>query len=86
MPKSYAGSKTSDLYLSRPSRLPENRTILYAKTTDIPDVLTVVEVPEKVAILHAHPAIISRVLTVVGVPENRAILYANPANIPATIY
>ena len=86
MPKPYAGSKASDLNVPRASRLPENRAILYAKTADIPGVLTVVDASEKVAIWYAQSAIISRVPTVVGMPENRAILYVNPVNIPATIY
>ena len=60
MPKSYVGSKTSDLYLSRPSRLPENMAFLYAKTPHIPDVLILVDVSEKVAIWYAQSAIISR--------------------------
>ena len=85
MPKLCAGSKTSDLHVSRPSMPPENRSNLYAKTADIPGVLTVVDVPEKVAISHAHSATISRVLIVVEVPENRANLYADPADIPATV-
>ena len=66
MPKSYAGSRSSVLHDSEPCILPENGAILYAKTTDIPGVLILVEMPEEVTILHAYPAIISKVLAVVG--------------------
>ena len=38
VPKSDAGSKALDLHVLKPSRPPENRANLYAKTTDIPGV------------------------------------------------
>ena len=73
------------MHVSRASRLPENRSNLYAKTADISNVLAIVNMLEEVIILHVHSAVISRILIVVGVSENRAILYAYRANISATI-
>ena len=65
MPKSYADSKTSVLNDSGPSKPSENGAFLYAKTTDIPGVLTLIDVLENMTISYAHPAHVSRVLTVV---------------------
>ena len=86
MSKWYVDSKISNLHDSESCALSKNKVILYAKTTDISDVLTIIEVFENVIIVHAHSAIILRILVVDEVSENRVILYVNFANISATIY
>ena len=79
MPKSYVGSRTLVLHDSEPCILPENGAILYAKTTDIPGVLTLVDVSENVAISYAKTTDIPDALILIDVSEKVANLYANPA-------
>ena len=79
MPKSYTGSKTSDLHVLKPCALPENEATLYVKTADIPGVLTIVDVPEKMTVLYAETTDIPGILTLINVPENVTVLLAYPA-------
>ena len=79
MPKSYAGSKTLDLHALKPCAVPENAATLYAKTADVPGVLTIVDVPEKVTVLYAETTDIPGILTLNNVSEKVVILYAHPA-------
>ena len=85
MSKSYVDSKISNIHDFRFFKLSKNKIILYAKTANISNVLTIVDVFEKMIISHAHSAIISRILIVVEVSENKIILYENFAIISTTI-
>ena len=63
----------------------KNKTILYAKTTNISNVSTIVDMFKKIIILRMHFAIISKILIVIEMSKNKAILYVNFANISTII-